>query len=448
MTTTTLTTHAPSSPGRRPGSTFSRPGAINTTLTHLTPLILAIIFLFIVDPLFLRSDSDDPLTLPILGNIVRRVVLAGLYLWALAGVISQAGTLEKIWEDQKPILFLLGYAFLSAFWSTAPVVTITRSLHFAGLLLISWCALRSLSNRYDVLQVFRWVLAAAMFLSLLWVIAVPEVGLSVRGDAWRGIFHHKSDLGGIAVIALAVWLPKLSERDSSLKLSALGAIALAIVLVWQSNSVTELLGAVTLLSFWFLSRIPLPWGIKAPAAGTLLLLGMFWFLNLQQSSIDILLQQNFGRDITLTGRTPLWDAIRENINLHPFLGEGYNGFWVAGNDRAEHLIQTIGWDAYHAHNGYLEVLNALGIFGSIIFAVALGHAFLRAWKCFQQQESVGLPFLMILIWLCISSLTKSVFCQGTTIGWVTFLVTYAVVTRTSREPVVIRREQRHPSTPS
>jgi exopolysaccharide production protein ExoQ len=76
-----------------------------------------------------------------------------------------------------------------------------------------------------------------------------------------------------------------------------------------------------------------------------------------------------GRDTSLTGRMPLWQAISGIIAERPFLGHGYSGFWDATSPAVQDLWQRVGWQAPDAHNGYLDIMIQLGVVGAALYAL-------------------------------------------------------------------------------
>lgn len=397
------------------------------------PLFLGLIFLFIIDPVFLRATSDDPLGLPLLGNIVRQVVLGSLYVLAAVVLWAHPRIVADVASRQQPMLLLLAFAYLSALWSFSPGVTLTRATHFAGLLLLGWSAHCVPEPERRIVSFLRWLFVGALLASLLQVIVDPAAGINAESGAWAGIHPHKSDLGGVALFCLAVWLPRLSRVEPGRRrLVTVVVLAFTLFMMVQTDSETELLGSIALVLCWIFFRLDVPWPIKLAAAPAPLALALVWFWSFQGGTMDSWLQFLLGRDSTLTGRTPLWEAIMESVRQHPLLGAGYDGFWVAGNTQAEYLIESVGWDAYHAHNGYLEVLNTIGLVGALLLAITLLQAGYWAWRYYQRDHTLGLCFFLLLLWLLISNLTKSTMCQGTTHGWFMYLLSYVCVAAGAR----------------
>lgn len=409
--------------------------SMNQSMQSLLPLFVALVFLVLLDPALIRPDADDPLAVPLQGNSVRRLVLGSLYVAAGVGLWRRRAQFAAIVARQTPVVLLCGFALASLLWSSAPRLTAVRATHFAGLLLLAWWATLSPADSRRVVAFLRGLFPVTLLVSLAWIALFPDVAIHADGGAWAGVFRHKSELGSAAVFALALWLPLLgAAAGTRRRLVAAAVLPLALFLLWRSQSVTELLGALLLFLLWLGHRLPGPAAVKLSLAPIPPLLGLLWFWNAQPLGLDPFLQQYFGRNTTLTGRTPLWDAILENVRLHPFLGEGYDAFWVAGNQRVEHLIQSVGWDAYTAHNGYLEVLNTLGLVGLGLLLWVAARALREARTALRRDPAHGETLFLALVWLLFSSLTKSVFCAGTSLGWVMFLVLCALASSLAEAP--------------
>jgi O-antigen ligase len=84
-----------------------------------------------------------------------------------------------------------------------------------------------------------------------------------------------------------------------------------------------------------------------------------------------------GRDPTLTGRTLIWQVTWELIQQRPILGFGYGAFWLEGNESASVLQEAVRWATPTAHNGYLDLILALGFVGLMLFALSAVTAILR-----------------------------------------------------------------------
>jgi exopolysaccharide production protein ExoQ len=80
------------------------------------------------------------------------------------------------------------------------------------------------------------------------------------------------------------------------------------------------------------------------------------------------------KDITLTGRTLLWDYAALSIAENPILGVGYQAYWQIGNAGAEDLWRDNGITAkygFNLHNIYMQIGVDLGLVGIFIFVALL-----------------------------------------------------------------------------
>ena len=95
--------------------------------------------------------------------------------------------------------------------------------------------------------------------------------------------------------------------------------------------------------------------------GTCVVISLVLFTTLQLSlDITSVLIASTGRDLTLTGRTDVWQSAID-LSGSPWFGVGYSSFWLG--DRLQKM-----WDIYffrptQAHNGYLEMYINLGWIG-------------------------------------------------------------------------------------
>lgn len=75
--------------------------------------------------------------------------------------------------------------------------------------------------------------------------------------------------------------------------------------------------------------------------------------------IDVFIEKFLGRSTTFTNRTLIWAKAIQSIAEKPIIGHGYRPV----------LILDSGFQAIHAHNQILHVLNVRGIIGLILFAI-------------------------------------------------------------------------------
>jgi O-antigen ligase len=172
-------------------------------------------------------------------------------------------------------------------------------------------------------------------------------------------------VSGIIIGAVSVALLVISESKTSLALAILVPIAAKIILIIKRK--THASPAVTVLS------IAIGYVILSAVAG-ITVNKLSWYI--------------YG-NYTLSARTEIWDFVNAEIARRPFLGWGYQSFWLVGPDGPS-VVDAWGWIKFmpHAHNGYLDTKLDGGIVGLallLIFVFTTIHAIgrvpngIRAW---------------------------------------------------------------------
>lgn len=152
--------------------------------------------------------------------------------------------------------------------------------------------------------------------------------------AWQGIFTNKNSLGQAMAIGIATTLiVAVMRRRERRPIALLICTALiCLVLLIGSQSMTSLvvlfialfIGAGGLIGESARGRRYLSFAFLA--AGLVLLCVALNF----DSTIGLL-----GRDSSFTGRTDIWPDVIDAIGRRPWLGYGYDTFWLPGRYRFE-----------------------------------------------------------------------------------------------------------------
>lgn len=97
----------------------------------------------------------------------------------------------------------------------------------------------------------------------------------------------------------------------------------------------------------------------------------------------------------LTGRADLWMKADELIAKRPWVGLGYNAFWIPGNLDAEALWRLLGIasrSGFNFHNTPREVLVHLGIVGLILFTLVALVGLIRLFIGAMANPNAGLIY--------------------------------------------------------
>jgi exopolysaccharide production protein ExoQ len=131
-------------------------------------------------------------------------------------------------------------------------------------------------------------------------------------------------------------------------------------------------------------------------------------------------------DSTLSGRTIIWDFASWEIDRRPFLGWGYQSFWLVGPD-APSIVDAPGWVKVmpNAHNGYYDTMLEMGYVGLallITFITATLHAIGRM---ADRDTARAWLVLSLALYVIMYNFLESQWMRGFEFLWVVFAIVAA-----------------------
>ena len=315
-------------------------------------------FLGDADTLDPAAGASDPCA-NVLQGFVLLVLVAGtaVHIRAIAPSL-RAGLLQwPVWL----------YCAASTLWSCSPGTTLRRSALLLAYFLFGHVAVTVMGTRRAVtlMSVSSAVMIGA---SLLLFVAVPGIGQDVGSyeGALRGVFSQKNITAWAFQLALA-YLGYGLYADRRVGVGLVLGVPVIIIAIVLTRSTTELLACFLLIAFWIwsawfrstrLKLLPL-WAAAAALAGFACVL-----LALGDDAYRLI-----GKDSTLTGRGPIWEAVERAIAARPLLGHGFQGFWQPQLREVQEIWAEVDWQAPHAHNGLLELLVEDGYVGLALYGL-------------------------------------------------------------------------------
>ena len=265
----------------------------------------------------------------------------------------------------------------------------------------------------------RDCLFIVVLVAALTAILLPEIGTqSYRGGtAWNGLYTHKTGLGHTAALcsllclhsfmtgagrsALTMMYLVLSLLVTALSLSATSYVALAAAVVIYIVAVKRGLSGATISQ----RKDAVILGSAFIAFGAIV---AYAFVEL---ILNIL-----GRDITLSGRTDIWQGVLEMVKEKPALGYGFFAAWRS--DQVAYVLERVWIWTPSAHNSYLQCLVDLGIVGLVLFLGYLFQTCINWGKCYIRY---GGEFLLVTgislgVLLFMGMLESSLF-KGQQVNW-------------------------------
>ena len=278
--------------------------------------------------------------------------------------------------------FLLGVALLalaSVTWSIEPAITLRRVIRMMTIL--AACITFCVTPWHDgarFQEFLRSLATGVVIISVIFCLTNPELALHQGGgaeirDAWHGITIGKNVLGSLASTTFLLWLHGWMSKQTS-GARAIGGMAIATVCLIGTRSSTSIMATAFAVMFMLiLLRSPgslrryMPYLVSAFAA--LILIYALAILRLVPS-LEILLQPIValtGKDLTFSNRTSIWEVLNEHIRLSPWLGTGYCAYWIGATPQSPsyEMLTRLYFYPTEGHNGYLDVINDLGIVGGL-----------------------------------------------------------------------------------
>jgi exopolysaccharide production protein ExoQ len=366
---------------------------------------------------FFETESGSP------GTVLQLAYL-GVYGIITLFIIAHLRRFAWTATRDKLLLLVIAYVLLSVLWSSAPQVTLRRSVVFLGATGFGFYLATRFSLRQQV-RLLAWMLGISAILSVLLALAMPHLGIGtgVHAGDWQGIYGQKNALGRLmAMAAMLFWLALSDPRRN--KWVTWSLILLSAALVWLSASATSvviLLGIVFLAPFYRILRQRNTQVIPPLVIGGILLATLIVAVILINAEP---LLAYAGKNITLSSRLPLWRDVLQEIGQRPWLGYGYNGFWTGAEGEAADIWNSFGWHPDHAHNGYLDMALDLGVIGLGLVLLHILSSFRGATALLWRTKTAegGWP-LAYLTFLALASLTYSILLSQYVFFWLLYVST-------------------------
>jgi exopolysaccharide production protein ExoQ len=337
-------------------------------------------------------------------------------------------------------------AALSSQWSDIPDISLRRGLLLVGATMIGvyW------SIRYSttaILQLVGWGFGFAAIGSIILTVLFPVFGMD-SGDhagAWQGMFAQKNALSRAMILAVVAYVCLVLGRVQ-MKWFWWGGCAIAFSLLVLSTSKTGLVMLFTLLPC-----IPLLRALRNGSAPRALLFTLVATLSVGCISLFVMTYADLivgalGRDLTLTGRTGIWEVLFDKILNRLWLGYGYKGFWRDMDGESADVWYGTFFMSPNGHNGYLDLVLDLGLVGLGIFVLSFISAVARSavWLRAHSQPMIAVFPLLYLIYLTLANVTESsLILEPNYIFWLLYVTVVSLVQ--VQMPVAKPLRRRQPS---
>jgi exopolysaccharide production protein ExoQ len=399
----------------------------------LTTGLVWLLVLRIIIPGFFDYSNDD-------AQIITEGVLANTIIWLFllfAPIVALLGRLNLTWQLLRSlnIFFVLLILYLSAsvLWSIDPSGSARKVVRLLTALTVctAACLLGWHPRRFQ--ELLRPIITIVLAGSLIFCLLFPDLAITPVGPGllesgnfhyWRGLTQHKNALGALSSLGTLFWFHAYLERQPKLLTVFFGlTISLTcLYLAHSSTSVFTLLFAVMflLLMHWIpraqrrYSKYIIVLFVAVIACYTLAVLKIVPDLDALISPVT----SAAGKDATFTGRTIIWEMMKQHIALSPIHGTGYGAYWTGPFPSSPSYIfkQRLYFYPGEAHNGYLDVINDLGYVGLLLLAAFIVSYIASSLRLLKIDRSQALLYLALMFQQLMANLAETSWLQVDIVG--------------------------------
>lgn len=397
--------------------------------------IMACFFSVIVSPLLLFFTSTGTASM---GEMETRY--ENKIFWPALAAIAIVAALQNHSRGARVVLPLhivclfayLGFAGLSVLWAFAPQQSFVRFLQQAmiviSIVLPAVVAVRS----PDWMRGLFLCLAIGAILNVLFLFAGHQDIANNVAIGYSGYFLSKNYLGEFAALALVISLHEVIHSGMRRMAGIVVAAAGLVLLVFADSKTALGLAIVAPIIAGILLAIRKSIRVSPEVVIWCVILGYLIFSKLTGFSMARVSYALYG-DSSFTGRQVIWDFAQTEIAKSPFLGWGYQSFWLVGPSGPS-IVDGPGWVKFmpNAHNGYYDTILELGYIGLFLLAMFLTATLRATGRVIDHDAKRGWTMLSVILYVGIHNGLESTWMRGFETMWIVFLVIVADIAQRLR----------------
>jgi len=386
-----------------------------------TSFVIYMFFVFFGTSMPFRDKIDDISDVGS-SNPVNQIVFSLLFMTSFLAILASRDELKKLLKKEKFLPAFILWCLLSIAWSDFKWVSFKRLFQVSTTISICAAFLLNIKRPRDILHYLRPILYLYLSLSMASVLLISGA-MDVSSGSWRGLATSKNHFGQACLIGIIFLfssiryaVPKRFWLDTMMMI-------LALIMLFGSQSMTAMVTFMVIVLLAVVLRID--GHFKSHGFANLFLIFIapitvlgFLYIHLLHPGLISNIFECLGKDPTFTGRTDLWNVILAEVEKHPVIGAGFQGFWVINNPELIKLYERFVWIPLQAHMGYLDLLNETGMIGLSIFVFMV----LNYFRIYFTQGSSWTQYFLVAV--LILNLQESTLFRPNIITGVFFILAY------------------------
>ncbi len=404
--------------------------------------LLACVFALIVSPLL---DYFTPLDRNAIYNghssLINRLFWPVMAAIAILLIVKHHVRFRRLTWPPHIICLLayLAFAGASVLWAFSPQSSFTRFVQQVMILTSIVLPAMLAPRTTDMMRGLFLCFALALILNILFVLGgvVDTVNCNANQFCYQGYFGGKNYLGECAAAAFLMSLYEIVHRGWR---QALGIVVLviSIALTVLSDSKTAL-GLIIISPLLAQLSLTIRKITRISLAIILLSLPCVYTMLSKIAHVDLMERMAYMiyHDLTLTGRTIIWEFVQYEIGRRPVLGWGYQSFWLVPGSPAN---EAPGWVKLmpNAHNGYYDTTLEMGYVGLALLYVFIIVTLHSIGRVADRDPARARHLLSVVLFFIMWNYFESLWMRGFEFLWVVLLIVAAEIAR-YQQPFPLRR---------
>ncbi|WP_032077251.1 O-antigen ligase family protein [Clostridium drakei] len=275
--------------------------------------------------------------------------------------------------------------YIAIFYSALLAISLTVTSDYTTTvkncfeLLVTILYANYLANKLSLNKLLDYTINAQfIILILIFIMMLAFKGVAYdNSGALVGIFSTKNNMAGELTFSILITLSKIRWLMTN-KQKGILKYVLFIIIQFYLIILCKAVGAIVCMILPFVIMIVIDHRNSTVSLGKMYLLINVVFGSIVVYCLSIFngVLQTFGRNITLTGRLPIWNIITSEMMLgNKWFGYGYGTAWDVNNDiflkicRQYNLV--LGGIPVGSHNGLIELWMSIGIVGVVVFLLMI-----------------------------------------------------------------------------
>ena len=316
----------------------------------------------------------------------------------------------------KLILLVMLYSFIILFSAVinnniTMGMIYTNFVYIGFIIYINYC-MKDFKNFINALNILVTLLIIYNLILAIFVqSSYMYIGYQGSQKVFVGTFESRNGISMVMIPAIAFILIRSEYIYEKVRNKDILLCFMVLIIILLSKSSTGfIVGSLLVIYVLLLKKIKIKININKLMSIYTIIYTQVVIFRIQETVFRGFIENTLQKNVTLTGRTLIWDFIMKIIPNSLIFGYGRNDI-IAQN--------AIIRDVTEAHNGLLEILLCTGIIGLFVFILIL----LNAFKALNKSNSKISYILSMAIFLyfCIA-LTESAFTY-TKIGfWILIII--------------------------